>query len=172
MARVQVFLSVLIIIILSIGISWAEIYKWVDEKGVLHFSDTPPQNISESPGKEDLSTDDENLQDTLHQNSETQDVKIDFELLDTPMESEQESEYPHLATVELYVTSWCRYCKKARDFFLSRGVTFVEYDVEKDPGAARRMMKLTSRRSIPFVVINGQQFHGFNEAVYERALCD
>ena len=29
--------------------------------------------------------------------------------------------------VELYTTSWCPYCKKARDFFRSRGISFTEY---------------------------------------------
>lgn len=38
--------------------------------------------------------------------------------------------------VEIYTTSWCRYCRDAKRYFRSRGVAFKEYDVEKDPKAA------------------------------------
>lgn len=73
-------------------------------------------------------------------------------------------------TVEIYETSWCVYCKKAKNFFRSRGIDFVTYDIEKDPQAARRMRSLTKRRAVPFVVINGQGISGYAVAEYERAL--
>ena len=38
---------VILIPILTLGISSAEIYKWVDENGVIHYSDSPTQNIPE-----------------------------------------------------------------------------------------------------------------------------
>lgn len=72
--------------------------------------------------------------------------------------------------VELYSTSWCPYCKKARDFFRAKGISFTEYDVEKDKDAARRMQQLDGRGSVPFAVIDGRGIHGFSEAAYEKAL--
>ncbi|HVO82845.1 MAG TPA: glutaredoxin family protein [Syntrophobacteria bacterium] len=72
--------------------------------------------------------------------------------------------------VELYTTSWCPYCTKARDFFRSRGVPFTEYDVEKDKEAAQRYRQMNSRGGVPFVVIDGQRIAGFSEAAYEKAL--
>ena len=34
MARVRLVVSILIMLTLFVGVSWAEIYKWVDERGV------------------------------------------------------------------------------------------------------------------------------------------
>lgn len=72
--------------------------------------------------------------------------------------------------VELYVTSWCPYCKQATQFFRSRGIPFTAYDIEKDKGAAQRKNQLDSRNGVPFALINGQAIHGFSAEAYERAL--
>lgn len=72
--------------------------------------------------------------------------------------------------VELYTTSWCPYCQKARDFFRSRGIPFTEYDIEKDKAAAARKNRLDKKRGVPFVVINGRGIHGWSAAAYEQAL--
>ena len=72
--------------------------------------------------------------------------------------------------VELYTTSWCPYCQKARDFFRSRGIPFTEYDIEKDKSAAARKNRLDKKKGVPFVVINGRGIHGWSAAAYEKAL--
>ena len=72
--------------------------------------------------------------------------------------------------VELYTTSWCGYCGKARDYFRSRGIPFREYDIERDQSAARRKSKLDPRRGVPFAVVNGQPIHGYSPTAYARAL--
>ena len=77
---------------------------------------------------------------------------------------------PKTPKVELYSTAWCVYCRKAREFFRSRGIAFVEYDIEKDEDAARRKNQLTDRRGVPFVVINGTGIYGYDQGAYIRAL--
>jgi glutaredoxin len=73
--------------------------------------------------------------------------------------------------VELYITSWCPWCKKAVEFFRARGIPFTEYDIEKDQAAARRHRELAGGRSgVPFAVINGQRIHGYSPEEYEMAL--
>ncbi len=42
------------------------------------------------------------------------------------------------AKVELYVTDWCPYCRRAIHFFQTRGIPVIVYDIEKDRDAARR----------------------------------
>jgi glutaredoxin len=74
------------------------------------------------------------------------------------------------ATVDLYVTSWCGYCKKAREFLRARGVPFTEYDIEQDADAARRKQEIDPRPGVPLAVINGQVILGFSASTYERAL--
>lgn len=72
--------------------------------------------------------------------------------------------------VELYVTSWCPYCKKAEAYLDQQGVVYRRYDIEKDAEAAKRKNRLDSRRGIPFAVINGIGIHGWSEAAYAKAL--
>jgi len=73
------------------------------------------------------------------------------------------------ATVELCITSWCVYCKRAKLFLRSRGISFVEYDIERDPTAAGRLSRLTSSRGVSFAMVDGRLVAGFSEAVESRA---
>jgi len=72
--------------------------------------------------------------------------------------------------VELYVTSWCPYCKKAIQYFESRGIAFTAYDIEKDKQAAARKSRLDGQGGVPFAVINGTPVHGFSPEMYSKAL--
>lgn len=77
---------------------------------------------------------------------------------------------PAAPQVELYVTSWCSYCKQAEKFFRSQGIPFTVYDIEKDSNAARRKAELDSSSGVPLAIINGQKIQGYSEAVYREAL--
>ncbi len=72
--------------------------------------------------------------------------------------------------VELYITSWCPYSKQAVNFFQSRGIPFVSYDIEKDQSAARRKDQLDSKKGVPFAIVNGQKIHGYLEKAYQSAI--
>ena len=85
-------------------------------------------------------------------------------------ETPSKPRYASRNEVELFTTSWCRYCKDAKKFFESRGIAYAEYDVEKDQAAARRFKKLNKRGGVPFALINGQSISGFRKSVYEAAL--
>ena len=47
MIHLKKYLLVFIVVLLSCGICWADIYQWEDEDGVIHFTDTPPGDASE-----------------------------------------------------------------------------------------------------------------------------
>jgi glutaredoxin len=70
----------------------------------------------------------------------------------------------------LYTTSWCPWCKKAKAFFRSRGIAFIEYDIEKDKEAKRRKERIDRQTGVPFAVINGKGTNGYNEIAYINAL--
>lgn len=72
--------------------------------------------------------------------------------------------------VELYVTSWCPYCKQAIEYFQSRGIAYKAYDIEKDKKAAARKQKLDSQGGVPFAVVNGTRIHGYAPDQYTEAL--
>lgn len=59
--------------------------------------------------------------------------------------------------VELYTTAGCPYSAAAREDLEWRGVDFVEYDVESDADARRRMRDLTGdARTVPVIVEEGK----------------
>jgi len=142
--------------IIFISASQADIYKWVDEKGELHITDTPPPTKSSGQVKVYKDVPDESP---------------------APSPAAERSEKPKAsverrksAEVVLYTTSWCPYCRKARDYLRSRGIDFTEYDIEKDKEAAARKRQLDGRGGVPFAIINGRPIRGFSASTYERAL--
>lgn len=73
--------------------------------------------------------------------------------------------------VELYITSWCPYCRQAEEFFSSRGIKVTVYDIEKDGNAAKRKKKLDKDGGgVPFAVVNGENISGYAPEQYDRAL--
>jgi glutaredoxin len=135
----------------------AEMYKWIDEKGEMHITDSPPP-AAKSPGE-------------IKVYKDSQEDSVD--MAPAAARKKEESK-PALekkkADVVLYTTSWCPYCRKARDYLRSRGIDFIEYDIEKDREAATRKKQLDNRGGVPFAIINGRSISGFSSSAYERAL--
>ena len=164
MKRVGLLFAALCVTLLFAGAAAAEMYKWEDERGVIHFSDFPPATTVAPGGVEVITTYESSISEVP---GESSGEEFDLESAHEPPPVEEPD---RRAKVELYSTSWCRYCAKARAFFRSRGVKFTEYDIEKDKNAARRKRRLSARKGVPFAVINGRKIHGFSEAAYTRAL--
>jgi len=74
--------------------------------------------------------------------------------------------------VELFGTSWCPWCKKAREYFRARGIEVVEYDTEKDEAAVKRKLGANGGKHIPVptVIIGGTVIQGYSPERYEVAL--
>ena len=74
---------------------------------------------------------------------------------------------PQLAKVEVYSTSYCPYCMRAKALLTSKGVEFEEIDVTDDPELRAQMVKLAGgRRTVPEIFINGEIIGGCDE-LYE-----
>ena len=59
--------------------------------------------------------------------------------------------------LELYTTGSCPYCAQMRAELEWKRETFVEYDVEKDSEALKRLLELCEgNRSVPVLVRNGE----------------
>ncbi len=153
-------------VILSVGLfiagaGIAGVYKWVDENGIVHFSDAPPSHGNSSEKVERVSGHKDGVPTVRY---------ADTESLSSNSTSGK-AEKSKTPSVELYVTNWCPYCKVARNFFLSKGIPFKEYDIDKDKDAALRKYKLDKGGAgVPFVVINGRGIRGYSKEAYEEAL--
>ena len=155
------FLWPVLIIFIICGTVSADFYKWEDENGVIHITDYPP------PAR--------TMQKKVKVHKDY-DEKIDSSQINRRSAGAPGHPLPKYSgnksnpDVTLYTTSWCKYCRMARDFLQSRNINFTEYDVEKDKEANQRMRMLGGSGSIPFVVINGQTIQGYSEQAYENAL--
>lgn len=62
-----------------------------------------------------------------------------------------------MATLELFGTARCPHTQEMRDWLEFRRCVFVEYDVESDPMALRRMRAIANgQRSVPLLVEDGR----------------
>jgi glutaredoxin 3 len=69
-----------------------------------------------------------------------------------------------MAHVEMYTTSWCPYCMRARALLRNKGVEFSEFDVEEEPGRRREMVRRAGgRTSVPQIFIDGEHIGGSDE---------
>lgn len=120
----------------SLG-GYADIYRWVDASGKVHFSDEKSE-----------STQAEKVQ--LNVNS--------IEGLDITS-----SDYLTTRTrrqVVMYSAAWCGYCRKARRYFRSEGIPFTEYDVETSIKGRRDYARLKGT-GVPIILVGDQRMQGF-----------
>ncbi len=67
-----------------------------------------------------------------------------------------------MAEVTVYTTPTCPWCNRLKDFLQEEGIAYNEVNVAEDPEGAKRMVKLTSQRSVPVTIIGEQIVIGYN----------
>ncbi len=135
----------------------AEIYKWRDKDGKLHFGNAPTtstENMEEIDAPDSIQT----------YSSPNVDTQQNYEQDKTKSKSTGSN------SVEIYTTNWCGYCKKAISFLRSNGISYQEYDIEKSKASKARMKALGGSGGVPFAIINGNTVSGFSREKYKRAL--
>jgi glutaredoxin len=165
--NVKILILVLVGSVLLGGVGVAELYKWVDDKGAVHFSDRPPEGAESVGEVTTIAT-----PKFRHpcSNPSGSDIGEQSARREPAVQEADEQALYQTPEVELFTTSWCGYCGKARDYFRSRGISFTEYDIERDRNAAQRKRNLDPRGGVPFAVVNGQPIHGYAPSAYARAL--
>jgi len=125
----------------------ADIYKWTDAGGKSHFSGSKPADPTSIENRTDLKA------------KSQQPV---------PTDNKVQAATPQ---VDLYITNWCPYCKKAMAFLRENNIAFTAYDIEQDFDAAERKKTLDpDYGGIPLAVINGATIRGFSAGKYKAAL--
>lgn len=74
------------------------------------------------------------------------------------------------ANVTVYSTSWCVFCRMAKDYFKSLGVPFKEVNVEEDQEAARKLVEKTNQMGVPVIEIGDETILGFDRPRIDSAL--
>jgi len=71
--------------------------------------------------------------------------------------------------VIMYAVPDCGYCRKARQYFSSHGIDYVEYDINKSSKRLNEFRRLGGRGT-PLILIDGRKIQGFNTRAIEAAL--
>jgi len=147
--KFRIVCIVLMLLLSTAIVAWAEIYKWKDSKGNIIFSDSPPAGS----------------------NAEKQIIRE--QRIERPAVQEEAPRSKGTATVKkraygdirviMYMTSWCPYCKQAKDYINSLGVRLTEYDIEKDKDKDAEMLRKSGGgKGVPLIDIEGSIIRGYS----------
>ena len=64
--------------------------------------------------------------------------------------------------VVIYTTTSCPYCTRAKAYLRSKNVDFEEIDVSRDERLQEEIIRLSGRRTVPQIFINGKSVGGFD----------
>ena len=68
------------------------------------------------------------------------------------------------ATIEIYLTTYCPYCVRAKELFKRKGVAFTEFDLtHDDAGRAALIERAGGRKTVPQIFIGGQHIGGCDD---------
>jgi glutaredoxin 3 len=67
--------------------------------------------------------------------------------------------------VVLYTTSWCPYCRRAKQLFDGKGVAYREVDVETVNGARAEMQARSGRNTVPQIFIGERHLGGCDDTL-------
>ncbi|HEX7812619.1 MAG TPA: glutaredoxin family protein [Burkholderiales bacterium] len=131
-------LAILVLVPLA---PFADMYKWVDDNGKVHYTDNPP------PGKKAKKLD-------LKVNSISGPAIVST--VGKPGSATSS------AKIRLYTTTWCGYCKKAKSYLQARGTPFQEIDVENS-AQGRSEFSALGGRGVPVILVGNQRMDGYSE---------
>ncbi|MEK7802592.1 MAG: glutaredoxin 3 [Pseudomonadota bacterium] len=69
-----------------------------------------------------------------------------------------------MAKIEIYTTTYCPYCIRAKQFLDMKDIDFTEIDVTGDDAARMSLVeKSGGRKTVPQIFINGLSIGGFDD---------
>ncbi|HWA11947.1 MAG TPA: glutaredoxin family protein [Burkholderiales bacterium] len=129
----------------------ADMYKWVDENGKVHYSDSPP------PGRK----------------AKKLDLKINSISGPPVVSAFTGAGKPVVAAaaggVKIYTTTWCGYCKQAKAYMQARGTRFQEIDVENS-AQGQAEFRAIGGRGVPVILVGAQRMDGYSQGSLEAML--
>lgn len=73
------------------------------------------------------------------------------------------------AKVEIFTTTTCGECARAKSYMKRNGIQYVERDVEFDIETRKEFYE-RGGRGVPYIFVREQSMHGFDEGAFERLL--
>ena len=67
-----------------------------------------------------------------------------------------------MATVKVYSTPTCPWCRKAKEFFSANNIAFKDLNVAEDEAARDDMIKRSGQMGVPVIDVDGELVIGFD----------
>jgi glutaredoxin 3 len=67
------------------------------------------------------------------------------------------------ATIRMYTTDPCGFCRSAKSLLESRGVAYEEVNLAKDPDGRAELVALTGQMTFPQILVGRRAIGGFRE---------
>jgi glutaredoxin 3 len=68
-----------------------------------------------------------------------------------------------MKVITLYTTDPCGFCRNAKALLESRGISYEEVSLTRDPDGRARLVELTGMLSFPQIIVDGRPLGGFRE---------
>jgi glutaredoxin 3 len=68
-----------------------------------------------------------------------------------------------VSDVQVYTTTYCGYCNRAKALLQKRGIPYEEIDVTGDHAKRDWLVSVTHMRTVPQIFIKGEPIGGFDE---------
>lgn len=142
-------LLIAIVLLCTAATAAAQLYRWTDEKGKVHFSDTPPPSAARNVQKK-----------ATPQSSGAAPGAGQPFVLQQPMK-----DFP----VTLYSAPSCDACAPARQLLNARGIPFKEISVRTSEQIAE-LASAVGGNVVPALIVGPTVVKGYEEGAYQRAL--
>jgi glutaredoxin len=124
----------------------AQVYKWKDEKGVIHFSDRAPADARDKAELRTLGGGDAG-------------PPLPYEL----------AQAARANPVTLYTASSCAPCDQGRSFLQQRGIPYSEKSVSTADDS-RKLKEAGSEGTLPLLLVGPNKLTGFEAGAWKAAL--
>jgi len=81
------------------------------------------------------------------------------------MSTQQTKHYPR---VVLFSSSSCPWCARAKNYLRQNGIRVKEIKVDKDPDAAKDVVRMTGQMGVPVLLIGRAKVVGFDKGKIDR----
>jgi glutaredoxin 3 len=75
-----------------------------------------------------------------------------------------------MSKVVLFSTSACSWCRRAKRYLKEHRVPFKEINIERDPDAARDIVRKTGQTGVPVIKVGSKWIVGFDKERIDKEL--
>ena len=68
-----------------------------------------------------------------------------------------------MARVQIYTTTWCGYCVRAKHLLEDKGIEYEEINLDDDPSFRQKLHDLTGNWTVPQILVDGEPVGGYTE---------